>query len=187
MNLLDYIIILVMVYLLVRGVFRGFVREIASLLGIILGFITALIYFPDLSDYLKPYIPSAKLVPFISIVIIFFFVLIICNLIGWGLWLLLKKMFFGWLDRGLGAGFAVLKGILIIYMAMVLLTVFLPVRAPLIAESMLAPYVIKSYQSVIGIVSPDFFKRCKDIIFGEFQKPDSPKQGNTGEKSNKDG
>ena len=112
MNLLDYIIIIIMIYLLVRGVFRGFIREIASLLGIILGFITALMYFPDMSDYLKSYIPSTKAVPFISIVIIFFSVLIVCNLLGWGLWFLLKKLFLGWLDRGLGAGFAFLKGIL---------------------------------------------------------------------------
>jgi uncharacterized membrane protein required for colicin V production len=33
MNLLDIIIIVTMIFLLVKGVFRGFIREIASLAG----------------------------------------------------------------------------------------------------------------------------------------------------------
>ncbi|MBW2205067.1 MAG: CvpA family protein, partial [Deltaproteobacteria bacterium] len=37
MNLLDLIIIACMVFLIVRGIFRGFIREVGSLAGVILG------------------------------------------------------------------------------------------------------------------------------------------------------
>ena len=167
MNLLDYIIIIVMAILVVKGVIRGFIREALSLAGIGFGILLGIIYQPELTNFLKAYVPDGKYLPLLSLAAIFIFVFVFCNVLGWLLRLIFKKVLLGWLDRMLGAVFAVLKGIVIIYVSMVLITFFVPTKAPLIAGSTLAPWIIRSYQSIIGIISPDQYQNWKKKIAGE--------------------
>jgi len=166
MNLLDLIIIATMVFLVIRGIFRGFFKEIGSLAGVISGIWLANLYQPQMTAYLKQYLPSTVFLPFISFAVIFGLVLVLCNLAGLGLKMLFKKAFLGWADRTLGAGFAVLKGIVLTYLVIVLLTFFVPSRTPLIAGSKLAPLIIASYQSMVRIVSPGSYQEWKRKLLG---------------------
>ena len=151
-----------MIFFIVRGIFRGFFREIGSLGGVIAGIWLANLYQPQMTDYLKAYLPSGKWLTLISFAIILLIVLILCNLAGRGLHLLLKKMFLGWTDRILGACFAILKGVIIIYLVIVLLTIFVPSKTPLIAGSRLTPLIITSYQSIVSLISPGCYQNWKD-------------------------
>jgi membrane protein required for colicin V production len=161
MNLLDMIITAVMLFLVFRGIFRGVFREIGSLAGVILGIWFANLYQPQMSIYLKTYLPSVESLPLISFAVIFALVFAACSAAGWGLHILFKKIFFGWADRTLGAGLAVLKGIIITYLVIVLLTFFLPSKAPLIADSKLSPMIVSSYQFIVGMISPGAYERWK--------------------------
>ena len=58
MNVLDIIIIATMIFFVVKGVLRGFIREVASLSGIILGIWLANEYHPYMTTYLKPHLPE---------------------------------------------------------------------------------------------------------------------------------
>ena len=167
MNLLDLIILGTMVFLLIRGIFRGFIREVGSLAGVILGVWAANHYQPQMAGYLKHYLPATWLVPLIAFAAVFAVVLILCNLAGWGLKLLMKKLFLGWADRTLGAVFAVLKGIILTYLAIVLLTFFVPSKTPLVAESRLAPLIITSYQAMVSVISPGAYRRWKRKLLGD--------------------
>jgi len=167
MNLLDIIIVATMIFLVVRGIFRGFLREAASIAGIVIGIWLAIQYQSQMTDYLKSYLPSITFLPLISLVIIFVSVLISCNLLGWFFKLSLRKAIPGWLDKTLGPGLALVKGVIIIYLVIILLTFFLPTRTPLIAKSKFAPMVIVSYQSMIRLISPDFYRLWKKKIIGK--------------------
>lgn len=170
MNLLDYIIIATLIFFTIKGVLKGFIREIASLAGIILGIWLGILYIPKVTQILSGYVPDSRFLPLISFALIFAGVLILCNIIGWALRYFFKKVFLGWFDKLMGAVFAVLKTILLTYLVIVLLTFFVPAKAPLIAESVLAPWVIKSYQSVVRLVSPEHYKNLKKKISGEKEK-----------------
>ncbi len=167
MNLLDYIIIVTLVILTIKGILRGFIREISSLAGIILGILLGNSMQPAVSEILKEYIPFTSYIPLISFASIFVVVLVLCNIIGWLIHLLFKKAFLGWVDKLLGAGLAILKCIIIIYLVIVILTFFVPARTPLIADSVLAPWVIRSYQSMTGLISPDHYNNWKQKIIGK--------------------
>ncbi|MCK4792721.1 MAG: CvpA family protein [Desulfobacteraceae bacterium] len=173
MNLLDLIIIATMIFLIIRGIFRGFFMEVGSLAGVILGVWLANHYQPQMTDYLRAYLPSGKFLPMISFALIFVIVLVLCNLSGWSLKLIMKKAFFGWADRTLGAGLAILKGIIITYLVIVLLTFFVPSKTPLIAQSRLAPLVITSYQSMISLISPGVYQRWKKKFLGNSKVKDA--------------
>jgi len=79
----------------------------------------------------------------------------------------LKKAFLGWADRVLGAGLALIKGIIIIYLGVILLTFFLPSKTPLIAGSRLAPWIVSSYQCMEDLLSPGTYEKWKKRLVGK--------------------
>ena len=172
MNLLDYIIIIAMIYLVIKGIMRGFIREISSLAGIILGIWLGNLFHPQVAGFLRPYLSAVgnPLLIIISFGAIFACVVILCNLLGWAIKLLFKKALLGWFDRTLGALIAMGKGVIIAYVLIILLTFFIPSRTPLISESILAPWIIRSYQSIVSLISPDHYKKWKQKLLGEKEK-----------------
>jgi len=187
MNLLDTAIIIGLSFLIVRGIFRGFFREIGSLAGLILGIWLANVYQPKMTEYLKSYLPSLGLLPLISFALIFIIVLVLCNLAGWGLKIMVSKAFLGWADRALGAALAVLKGLIATYLVIVLLTFFVPSKTPLIAKSRLAPIVITSYQSMVSLISPDSYLNWKQKLLGGQKRDDKAVTENLKGTDKKDG
>jgi membrane protein required for colicin V production len=170
MNILDYIIIAFLLYLLIRGLFRGFIREIFSLAGVILGIWLGTLFQSWLTGIIKQHLPLPQYLPLVSFILIFFVILVACNIIGWALSIWLKKAPRTWPDMTSGAVLALLKGVIITYLAIILMTFYLPSKTPLIADSTLAPWIVKSYQRVTSIISPDHYKNLKDKIIGGSKK-----------------
>ncbi|MFH1123791.1 MAG: CvpA family protein [Pseudomonadota bacterium] len=182
MNLLDLVILCTMIFLVVKGLLRGFIREVASLAGVVLGILFANWFQPQMTAHLRSYLPDTSFLPLLSFAGIFASVLILCNLLGYILKFLFKKIFLGWLDRTLGVGLAITKGVIITYLAIVLLTFFLPTKTPLIARSKLAPWIIMSYQGMIRLILPNHYKEWKERIMGKASEtgwiiPDKGKDG----------
>lgn len=171
MNILDVIIVVLMVFLIVRGVMRGLVAEVASLVGIVLGIWLGIRYMNHATTLLKPYVPEFSFLPVVSFALIFLGVLVLCNLLGWGLRVLFKKTLLGWLDRTLGAALAVIKGVVISYLGIVILTVYLVPGTPLVAQSRLAPAVTTSFQLLKNTISPERIKGFKDRFSARCQAP----------------
>jgi len=161
MNWLDIAIIALMVFLIIRGIFRGFVREISSLAGVVAGIIVANIYQPELTAVLKGWFGSFGYLSLVSYGVIFLAVLVAFNLAGYGLKIILQKVLLGWADRSLGVGLAVVKGIIITYLGIALLTSFVPERNPNIANSKLAPLIVSSYKYMANLISPSFYETWK--------------------------
>jgi membrane protein required for colicin V production len=169
MNLLDYIIIVSMVCMIIKGIMRGFIREIFSLAGVIIGICLGNFFQPWLNEILGPSLPFPEYTPLISFAFIFAVILILFNLIGWVIYMFSKKVFLGWFDRIFGACLAFVKVIIVTYLVIVMLTFFIPAKTPLIAGSKLAPWIIRSYQSMIRIISPDHYQNWKKRIVGELK------------------
>jgi len=170
MNILDYIIIGLIAFFVVKGIFRGFFREISSLAGIIFGIWIGNHYYLQMANLLKTYIPLEKSLSLISFLLLFIMVVIVFNLSGMLLHHFFKKLFIAWVDRGLGFGLALIKGIIISYLLIVLLIFFTPSKSLLIAKSTTARMVIVTYQSMSRLISPDLYKTWKKKIFKESKK-----------------
>jgi len=179
MNILDIFIVCTMVFLLVQGILRGFLREVASLAGVILGILLGSHFQSQMTESLRAHVPDSSYLPLVSFALIFGLVLILCNVIGFALSHVFRKVFLGWLDRALGVWLALTKGVIVIYLIIVLLTFFLPAKAPLVARSRLAPWIIASYQSMIRFISPERYEKWKGWVLGEDGKggEDGSEQG----------
>jgi membrane protein required for colicin V production len=178
MNLLDAILIAFMIFLIVRGITRGFFREMGSLAGVILGIWMGTVYQAQMGALLKPFIRTDTFLSAISFAVVFCGVFLLCSLAAWVISGLAKKAFLGWADRLLGAGLAILKGIIIAYLVIVLLTVLAPSKTAVIAKSRMAPVIIASYQSMARLVVPAFHERWKRRFLEskKHTKEDGPEQ-----------
>jgi membrane protein required for colicin V production len=167
MNPLDVLVIIVLGFCLVRGIFRGLVKEVSSIVGVLAGFYAAYTYYHFPGELLSKWISNPGYRNILGFLLIFLTVLVIVGVMGILIKYVLKIAFLGWLDRVFGAGFAMIKGILIVAVIILLLTTFLPTGAPLVAESLLSPYVMRVSQVMIKIVpeemKTEFLAKFKEI------------------------
>jgi len=115
MNLLDFIILLPLVWLCIRGFQKGLILELASLIGIILGIIAAYYFANDVQNLIKDYFSfkehTSKIIAYIAI---FLIVMLIVYLIGKMLEGLINVVAMGWLNKLLGAIVGLAKGVVVV-------------------------------------------------------------------------
>jgi len=160
MNPFDMLIIIIVSFCLVRGLFRGLIKEISSIIAVLGGFYAAFTYYPLLSSsrLLTGWVHNQAYLNIISFMVIFVLIFIIINLIGGLIKLLLKIVFLGWVDRLFGAGFGFLKGILIVSVLLFMFTSFLSKGSPFIGNSLLSPHVTAISETMSAFVSSDMKK-----------------------------
>jgi len=95
MNPFDIIIIVILGYSLVRGVFRGLVKEVSSIVGVLGGFYAAFTYYTMLAKILSGLIKEPAYLNILSFLIIFCSVLIIVGVLGIIIKYLLNIAFLG--------------------------------------------------------------------------------------------
>ena len=158
MNPFDVFIILIMGYSIVRGLFRGLVKEVSSIIGVLGGFYAAYSYYPMVAKLLSGIIDEQSYLNILSFLIVFCGILIIISILGVVIKYLLNVAFLGWVDRICGLGFGLIKGVLIVSVIFIILTTFLSKGAPIIKKSILAPHVIWISEKMVGLVSDDMKK-----------------------------
>jgi membrane protein required for colicin V production len=155
MNFFDIIVIVILGYCLIRGIFRGFVKELSSIIGVLGGFYAAFTYYMVVAKPLSKWIANTGYLNILSFLIIFCGVFIIISILGVIINYLLKIAFLGWLDRIFGAVFGAMKGILIVSVLLIAFTAFLPKGTPVIKDSLLAPHVTLVSEKMAKVVSKD--------------------------------
>ena len=106
----------------VRGLMRGFLREVLSLVGIFLGLWTALLKFVPLGEWLQHRFPLTEPLPFhLAFLAIFLSVSSLAGIVGYVLHRAAKGLLMGWLDAIVGLGFGCIKGVVILTVLLFLL------------------------------------------------------------------
>jgi membrane protein required for colicin V production len=159
MNLLDIVIAIILGYSLIRGVFRGLIKEVSSIIGVLAGYYGAYSYYPHLAALLHRWITDTIYLNIISFLILFIVILLFISILGVILKYLLSIAYLGWVDRVCGAAFGLIKGLLISAVIVVALTAFLPKNAKIMSESLLAPPVTVISENMAKIVPKDLRNR----------------------------
>jgi membrane protein required for colicin V production len=155
MNALDMVVIVILAFCLIRGIFRGLIKEMSSIIGVFAGFYAAYTYYGAIAKPLSRWISNTPYLNILSFLIIFVLVVIAVSIAGVVVKYLMKIAFLGWVDRICGAGFGITKGLLISAVILIALTAFLQKGAPVIKNSLIAPHVTKVSEKMVKIVSKD--------------------------------
>ena len=140
MNGLDFVIIIILVASVIYSLFRGLVREVFSLLSIVLGFIAASRWYPFLAGFFLPWITSNAIANILGFILTFIAVSIIISLIGKLVRRFVSFIKLESIDRLLGAAFGILKGVFVVIVLILILIAFLPPAHPVLTKSRLSPY-----------------------------------------------
>ncbi|QIW16410.1 colicin V synthesis protein [Pasteurellaceae bacterium RH1A] len=120
--MIDYIILGIIVFSVLVSLWRGFVREVMSLVGWVAAFLIANAFYPYLSGYLtqinSAYLQNEYIRNAIAAGILFIAVLIVAGIINALIGQLVDKTGLSGTDRVLGAAFGGLRGVLIVAAAL---------------------------------------------------------------------
>lgn len=149
------LIIVIVAFCVLRGVFRGLIKEMSSILGVLAGFYAAYSYYTVIAGLLSRWISSAAYLNIVSFLILFCGVFFIISILGVIIKYVLDIAFMGWVDRVCGAGFGIIKGILIVSVLLIIFTAFLPKNASFVKDSVLSSHVAFVSEKMARIVSKD--------------------------------
>ncbi len=141
MNTLDIIFCVILAFLGLRGIFRGLIKEIASILGLILGFVLANMFHAELAPLLVRPLGGEGLANLAAYLGIFLGTVAVVFLLASLIRKILKLIMLGWLDGILGGLLGLFKGALLCSIIVLALTAFLPSKAEILTTSQVVPYV----------------------------------------------
>jgi membrane protein required for colicin V production len=168
MTVLDVVMIVITGFCLIRGIFRGLIKEISSIVGVLAGYYAAYSYYGYPAKLLSQWLSNTGYINLLSFFTIFCLVFLIISILGVIIKYLLSISHLGWADRISGAIFGLTKGILISAILLLALTAFLPKGTPIIKKSFLAPHVVMISETMAKVV-PKQMKQQFKIKLKELQ------------------
>lgn len=120
MTVFDYAVLFIIGVSILLSVMRGFLREVMALLAWVVAFWVANLYTAQFAPLLPPSIPTPELRLLAAFAALFFVTLLVMSLIAITLGQLLKAVGVGAWDRGLGAVFGMVRGLVIVLVLVML-------------------------------------------------------------------
>jgi membrane protein required for colicin V production len=153
MNSLDVIVVTIITITTVFGLWKGLVKQLFALGGVIAGYICAIKFYEQSAVFLpKMDTGMAKIVSFIGI---FVAIIITALILSWIIERTVKTIKLGWVNRICGGVLGFLKGFLVVtVIAMVLLT-FLPEDNSILKYSITLPYTLYGIEFIDKAVPQD--------------------------------
>ncbi|MFN7995589.1 MAG: CvpA family protein [Bryobacteraceae bacterium] len=159
MNWLDVVLLILLLGSIVTSFSAGLTREVVGLVSLVAALILSIWFYGTAGAILLPYVSSPGIAHFCGFLMVFCGVLIAGSLAGRALGKLLKVAGLSFVDRVLGAGFGVVRGLLISIALILALLAFAPGPSPpnSVVHSKVAPYVIDAAR-LLSAVAPHELK-----------------------------
>jgi len=127
MNTFDSVILIILSIFIFRGIFRGFINELITLIGLVVGYLVSITYLDIVKSFIDsilPEIPEIAL-KIICFALIFIGINILLRIAAQFLTKSMKFAMLGWLNRLLGGVTGLFKSVLIVTIV-IFLTNLLP-------------------------------------------------------------
>jgi membrane protein required for colicin V production len=151
-NGLDIVFAFIISIALLRGLWRGMIREISSLLALGVGLVLAGRYAHDCTPYVLQIVGNQQVSAGLSYVGLFLASFVGVVLLGSLVRKFMHAVFLGWADQMVGALLGLAKGVVLCCLILFVLTFALSPRSSLVAESRLAPYLNQVTQKMVVII-----------------------------------
>jgi membrane protein required for colicin V production len=158
MNWLDIVLALIVLASVAASFRKGFTREVIGLVSVVLALVLGLWFYGSMGSYLAPYLSSRRMANFGGFFLVFFGVILLGGIVSLVVGKFLRVTGLSFFDHLLGAGFGVVRGLLIAIALMAAVMAFATGdRAPgAVVHSRLAPYVAGASRVLAAIAPHDF-------------------------------
>lgn len=159
MNWLDVVLLIIIVASVVACFRKGFSREVIGLVSVVLALLLGIWFYGTAGSYLLPYVSSRAMANLAGFLLVFCGVLLLGSLVSFMVGKFLKVTGLSIVDHALGAGFGVVRGILISVAIIMGIMAFSQGDKPpaSVVNSRLAPYVVDAAR-VFAAMAPHELK-----------------------------
>jgi len=144
LNYFDYLLIGVVGLSVVLSLWRGFVREIISLIGLVAAFFAASRASGYAGDFLGKWIPNGTVSDIAGFALVFVLIMLVVGIIGMIIRKLVDMADLTATDRTLGIFFGAARGILLIALSFLIYTSYAKPDYSWMKTSLLTPYAIQA-------------------------------------------
>jgi membrane protein required for colicin V production len=167
-NVLDWIIIIILLFFLIKSIIRGAAREIFPLLALFLAGFCSCKYSIKISPFLESFLSQKWAQNIVAIAILFLSVYLLVNLAGWLIYKLIKTIRLGFLDRAVGALIGTAKAYVLACFLIFFIS-FFPQGNNLLKNSVLAGYCFP-FITLVKDLFPEELKVMIDKKTNAFKK-----------------
>ena len=161
LNVLDWIIIIILLFFLIKSIIRGAAREIFPLLALFLAGFCSCKYSVKIVPYLESFLNQKWPQHIIAFVIFFLAIYLLVILAGWLIYKLIKAISLSFLDRAIGALIGTAKAYVLACLLIFFISLF-PQGNTLLKNSVLAGYCLPFITLVSGFVPEEFKKSMQE-------------------------
>jgi len=159
-NWIDIVLVVILIVATILGMMKGLIRQVIGILALIIGFILALVYYSYAAEIFRSLISNNALSQFLGFITIFLVVLCIGALVSAALSKMMRGSF-KFFNHVLGAGFGLLKGILICGVVVFAMLVF-PVNTNAMKNSQLAPLCLKMTKAIVSLIPQELKEKFNE-------------------------
>ena len=153
MSVLDIVVVVVVTISIIFGIKRGLVKEVFTLLALILGVVIASRFYSYGAGWISGVLDNSNLANIVSFTVIFFVLVVLISLAGIFFNRMVKLVQLGWVDRMGGVVFGFLRGSVIVGVFLVFITKYPILGSERWVEgSNLAPFFLQFIESLWKLV-----------------------------------
>jgi membrane protein required for colicin V production len=167
-NVLDWIIIIILLFFLIKSIIRGAAREIFPLLALFLAGFCSCKYSVKVSPYLEPFLSQKWPQNIVAFVILFLLIYLLVILAGWLIYKLIKAISLSFLDRAIGALIGTAKAYILTCLLIFFISLF-PQGNNLLKNSVLTGYCLP-FIALVSDLCPEELKKSMAEKTKEFKK-----------------
>jgi membrane protein required for colicin V production len=124
MNWLDAVILIIIIGFTAAAIRAGLIREVITLIAVVMGVLIAGHYYDDLADDVLLFIKNDKAAKAIAFVSLFASVALLGQLAAFLMKQVVSMLLLGWLDHLAGGAFGLLKGLVLVELFLMFFATF---------------------------------------------------------------
>ena len=160
---LDWIIIVVILFSVLLAAAQGFFFEMFSLGGAVVGYLLAAWQYERLAPWFEPHVKSPAVANAAAFFVIFTGVMLIAGAAGRITRWMMKEVGLRWVDRLLGGAFGLLRGVVVVTVAVLALATFVP-ESKVLERSELSRYFLVTGKAVSWMAPAEMRQKFEDGI-----------------------
>lgn len=147
MNWLDFVLIAILAISIASSFAKGFAREVIGLVAAVAALIGGAWFYRMAGEVVRPWVGSPETANLCGFLLIFAVIIVMGLLVSWLVGAMMKAVGLSWLDRLMGAGFGVARGVIVCVAVITAIVAFAPgvdaaTPPPAVVGSTIAPYMI---------------------------------------------
>ncbi len=151
MNWLDIVLLLILIASILTSFRKGFSREVIGLVSVVLALVMGVWFYGMAGSFLLPYVSSRSAANLVGFFLVFCGVMLIGGAASFVVGKFLRVTGLSIFDHALGAGFGLVRGILVAVAVILGIMAFTPGERPpaAVIHSRTAPYVVDAARVVV--------------------------------------